>query len=110
MKTCKIRGLITDSKASFVVMVVEKKREEIRADISVGEHLRFRELFDKISSGGIAIINPFQIILGSELMNPIKGKKSVMLRIIIFMTISHVLLSCIYTSVNFVEFRKKTKR
>ena len=109
MKTCKIRGLITDSKASFVVMVVEKKREEIRADISVGEHLRFRELFDKISSGGIAI-NTFQIILGSELMNPIKGKKSVMLRIIIFMTISHVLLSCIYTSVNFVEFRKKTKR
>ena len=90
-------------------MVVEKKREEIRADISVGEHLRFRELFDKISSGGIAI-NTFQIILGSELMNPIKGKKSVMLRIIIFMTISHVLLSCIYTSVNFVEFRKKTKR
>ena len=109
MKTCKIRGLITDSKASFVVMVVEKKREEIRADISVGEHLRFRELFDKISSGGIAI-NTFQIILGSELMNPIKGKKSVMLRIIIFMTISHVLLPCIYTSVNFVEFRKKTKR
>ena len=109
MKTCKVRGLITDSKASFVVMVVEKKREEIRAAISVGEHLRFRELFDKISSGGIAI-STFQIILGSELMNPIKGKKSVMLRIIIFMTISHVLLSCIYTSVNFVEFRKKTKR